>query len=54
MQVTIAQATSKAQNTLTRISFFLPTAYKAYKKIQHFDFVKIDFLVIFNDFQEQN
>lgn len=30
MQVTIAQATSKAQNTYF---FFLPTAYKAYKKI---------------------
>lgn len=52
MQVTIAQATSKAQNTLTRISFFYQLPIKLIKKFNILTLLK--FLVTFNDFQEQN
>lgn len=51
MQVTIASATSKAQNTLTCTCIFYKLPNKLNKKKNsNIDFVKIDFLVIFDDF----
>lgn len=50
MQVTIASATSKAQNTLTCTCIFYKLPNKLNKKNSNIDFVKIDFLVIFDDF----